>query len=245
MLVLLVTVEIEASLAVPRFTPRSSNRTGCRVGRQRGALAGPFPSVPLRTDRDRFRVNQLSSRATSPRFRSWCISHPLAFQMSPSLSPFAMWPALPTADSYGDSVTLGLAPVRPSRVPWVLNGSSATSASHSSPSMDSLPIAPPVGGGRPQTRTVCPQGTLRLRCGSSECAVAPLEIGIQAMQPSPYRAGLAGRHLQHLPVAPAFLACCFPLRLSPSGKPDGPETSLRVSPDCVRDSAPRSAAHVE
>src|SRR5262245_31374424 len=44
-------------------------------------------------------------------------------------------------------------------------------------------------------------------------------------------------------MTPASLACSFPLQLSPSGEPDGPETSLRVSPDCVRDSAPRSAAH--
>ena len=44
-------------------------------------------------------------------------------------------------------------------------------------------------------------------------------------------------------MSPAFLACSFPLRLSPSGQPDGPETSLRVSPGCARDSAPRSAAH--
>ena len=51
---------------------------------------------------------------------------PLAFEMSPSLSPFAAWPALPTADYYGDSVTLGLAPVRPSHVPLVLNVSSMT-----------------------------------------------------------------------------------------------------------------------
>jgi hypothetical protein len=51
---------------------------------------------------------------------------PLAFAMSSSLSPFAMWPALPASDYYGDSVTVGLAPVRSSRVPWVLNVSSAT-----------------------------------------------------------------------------------------------------------------------
>ena len=51
---------------------------------------------------------------------------PLAFQMSPGLSPFATWPALPTSDYYGDSVTVGLAPVRPSRVPLVLNVSSMT-----------------------------------------------------------------------------------------------------------------------
>jgi hypothetical protein len=44
-------------------------------------------------------------------------------------------------------------------------------------------------------------------------------------------------------MTPASLACSFPLRLSPLGQPDGPETSLRVSPDCIRDSAPHSAAH--
>ena len=51
---------------------------------------------------------------------------PLAFEMSPSLSPFAMWTALPSSDYYGDSVTMGLAPFSPSRVPWVLNVSSVT-----------------------------------------------------------------------------------------------------------------------
>ena len=51
---------------------------------------------------------------------------PLAFEMSPILSPFAMWPALPAPDYYEDSVALGLAPVRPSRVPLVLNVSSVT-----------------------------------------------------------------------------------------------------------------------
>jgi hypothetical protein len=104
---------------VPGFvSPYASAVTGNRLR--------PFPPAPLRTDRDRFRVNQLSSQATSTRFRSLCISHPLAFQMVPSLSPFAMWPALPAADYYEDSVTMGLAPVRPSRVPLMLNVSSAT-----------------------------------------------------------------------------------------------------------------------
>ena len=50
----------------------------------------------------------------------------LAFEMSPNLSPFAVWPALPTPDYYGDSVTLGLAPFRPSRVPSALNVLSVT-----------------------------------------------------------------------------------------------------------------------
>jgi hypothetical protein len=62
------------------------------------------------------------------------------------------------------------------------------------------------------------------------------------MQLSPYHTGLAGRHLQRLPESPASLACCCPLRLSPSGKPDDPRTFLRVPPDCVRDTTPRSAA---
>jgi hypothetical protein len=51
---------------------------------------------------------------------------PLPFQTSSSLSPFAMWPALPTSDYYGDSVAVGLASRRRSRVPLMLNVSSAT-----------------------------------------------------------------------------------------------------------------------
>src|SRR3954452_11472417 len=109
--------------------------------------------------------------------------------------------------------------------------------------MKSFFIAPPVGGGRSRKLNDPPLEALRYRRCSSECEGAPLAIGIQAMQLSPYRAGLAGRHLQRLPVAPASLACSFPLRLSLSGKPDDPGTFLRVPPDCVRDSTPRSAAH--
>jgi hypothetical protein len=81
------------------------------------------------------------------------------------------------------------------------------------------------------------------RRGSDECAVPPLEIEVQAIQLSPYRAGLAERHPTRLPMAPASPTCSCPLRLSPSGKSDDPEASLRTSPDCVRDSAPRPAAH--
>ena len=76
------------------------------------------------------------------------------------------------------------------------------------------------------------------------CSFHHWGLGFRQYSFSPYHAGLAGRHRKRLRLTPAFLACSFPLRLSPSGKPDGPETSLRVSPDCVRDSAPRSAAHV-
>ena len=51
---------------------------------------------------------------------------PFPFKTPPSLSPFALWRAFPTSDYYGDSVTMGLAPGRPSRIPVVLNVSSAT-----------------------------------------------------------------------------------------------------------------------
>src|SRR5262249_39384690 len=88
-----------------------------------------------------------------------------------------------------------------------------------------------------------PPMALRWRRCSSECDVAPLGIGIRAIQLSPYHAGLAGRHLQRLPVSPAFPTCSFPLQLSPSGQSDDPGASLRAPPDCVRDSPPRSAAH--
>jgi hypothetical protein len=77
------------------------------------------------------------------------------------LSPFAMWWASPISDYYGDSVTMGLAPVRPSHVPLVLNVSSVTEAPHSSPSMKSFFIAPPVGGGRSRKLNDPPLEALR------------------------------------------------------------------------------------
>ena len=54
------------------------------------------------------------------------ISRTWTFWLSDHLSPFALWTALPSADYYEDSVAVGLAPGRPSRVPGVLNVSSAT-----------------------------------------------------------------------------------------------------------------------
>src|SRR5262245_34253686 len=171
------------------------------------------------------------------------ITRTSTFWSSGHLSPFAMWTALPSADYYGDSVAIGLASRRRSRVPLVLNVSSVTEAPHSSPSMASLAIAWPVGGGSPQNANGLPLVALRCRRCSRGCAFPPLGIGVQAMQLSPYHAGLAGRHCRRLRVTPASRACSFPVRLSPSGEPDDPGTSLRVPPDCVRDSAPRPAAH--
>jgi hypothetical protein len=37
------------------------------------------------------------------------------------LSPFALWPAFPTSDYYGDSVPMRLAPVRESHVPHAVD----------------------------------------------------------------------------------------------------------------------------
>jgi hypothetical protein len=198
----------------------SLRRTGC-------VLFHPPPSELIGTVSGQSALQW----TTSTRFRSSCISHPLAFQMSPSLSPFALWPALPTSDYYGDSVTMGLAPVRPSRVPFGVERIECDLGAPLIPLNEVVlhrlasrrwPPAKPNGW---------PLVALRSRRCSSGCAVAPLGIGIQAMQLSPYHTGLAGRHLQRLPESPASLACCCPLRLSPSGEPDDPGTFLRVPPD--------------
>ena len=91
--------------------------------------------------------------------------------------------------------------------------------------MASLAIALPVGGGRPRKSIDPPLAALPCRRRRRECEVPPLGIGVQAIQLSPYHAGLAGRHLWRLPVTPAFPACCCHLGLSPSGKPMAQEQS--------------------
>ena len=59
----------------------------------------------------------VSAFRISRTWTSWSSDH---------LSPFAMWTALPSSDYYGDSVAVGLASRRRSRVPLVLNVSSVT-----------------------------------------------------------------------------------------------------------------------
>lgn len=54
------------------------------------------------------------------------ISRTSPFWSSDHLSPFAVYAALPRSDYYEDSVTIGLASLRRSRVPLRLNVSSAT-----------------------------------------------------------------------------------------------------------------------
>ena len=72
-----------------------------------------------------------------------------------------------------------------------------------------------------------------------------LEIGIQAIQLSPYHAGPATRRLQRLSTAVASMACCGPLHLSDPGKPSDPGTSLRVPPGSAGDTARRLMAHCQ
>jgi hypothetical protein len=83
--------------------------------------------------------------------------------------------------------------------------------------MKSFFIAHHTKGTRRKTERRARDGTAPRR-GSGECAVPPLEIGVQAVSLSPYHTGLAGPHRTRLPMPPAFLTCSCPLRLSPSGK---------------------------
>src|SRR5206468_4822516 len=75
------------------------------------------------------------------------------------------------------------------------------------------------------------------------CALSPLEIGLQAIQPWPYRAGLAARRPGRLQTATASLACSCPLAVSRPGRPGDPGTFLRVPPNCIGDTTKRLTAH--
>src|SRR5262249_47739598 len=72
------------------------------------------------------------------------------------LPPLAMWPALPTADYHGDSVTVGLAPFgHPAfRVPLVLNVSSANHREGRPAAQDAVRHDPPGAGHRDAQRPV-------------------------------------------------------------------------------------------
>ncbi len=57
-----------------------------------------------------------------------------------------------------------------------------------------------------------------------------LEIRLQAIQPSPYHAGLPTHRPIHLGTAIGFLACYGPLHLPDPGKPSDPGTYLQSLP---------------
>jgi len=139
-------------------------------------------------------------------------------------------------------VTLELALRRPSRVPVVLNVL-ARRRCPIHPLQYAHCTSPIMRRVRTAKRYRHAHDGAAARRGRGACEVPPLEIGVQAMQLSPYRAGLAGPHHTRLPMSPASPTCSCPLWLSPSGESDDPEASLRTSLDCVKDSAPRPAAH--
>jgi hypothetical protein len=135
-----------------------------------------------------------------------------ALGSSGHLSPFALWTAFPPSDYYGASVALGRASARRSRVPWMLNVSSATQAPHSPPCMESFAIAPPGGGGGPRNLDGPPLG----RCGAGAVAA-----GVRL-----HHWGLGFRSCSFRPTARALrdgtfgAFGCLPLRghaLVPSG----------------------------
>src|SRR5215475_14857772 len=63
------------------------------------------------------------------------------------------------------------------------------------------------------------------RRAPDECAVPPLDIGIRAIQLSPYRAGVAGPCHTRLLTSPAFQPCCCSLALSGLGEAVASESS--------------------
>ena len=151
--------------------------------------------------------------------------------------PFALWTAFPPAeagrhagDYYEGSVAIGLASRRRSRVCAFLT----------SRARRRRPVRP-LDQGRsltPTGRSVPPTScsrripvASRLRCCNRGVCQSPLGVGVQAIQLSPYRAGLAKLSLQHLPTASASTACSCPSWLSPPGQPltqgsDAPDTLL-------------------
>src|SRR5215468_9190083 len=60
---------------------------------------------------------------------------------------------------------------------------------------------------------------------TNECEVPPLDIGIQAIQLSPYRSGVAGPPHTRLLRSPAFQPCACPLALSGPGQAVASESS--------------------
>jgi len=53
---------------------------------------------------------------------------------------------------------------------------------------------------------------------TDECELPPLDIGVRAMQLSPYRTGVAGPYHTRLLLRPAFRPCSCPLALSGPGQ---------------------------
>jgi len=112
---------------------------------------------------------------------------------------------------------MGLAPGRPSRVPVVLHVR-ARRRCPIHPLQCARCTSPIMRRVRTAKLYQHAHDGAAFRRGRGECEVPPLEIGVWAIQLSPYRTGLAGRHGTRLPVSPAFPTCSCPLQLSLSGQ---------------------------
>ena len=128
------------------------------------------------------------------------------------LPPFALQWVLPISNYYDGSVTLGLAPRRPSRVPVVLH----VLARRRCP-IHPLQCARCTSPIMRRVRTAkvyrhAHDGAAARR-GRDECEVPPLEIGVRAMPLSPYRTGLAGRHGTRLGFVANFAQKVIPGQL--------------------------------
>src|SRR5215471_8355324 len=89
---------------------------------------------------------------------------------------------------------------------------------------------------------------------TNECEVPPLDIGVQAIQLSPYRSGVAGPPHTRLLLSPAFRPCACPLALSGPGQAVASESSAlnsgllwRQFTPCVtwRTLSPHTAQHFQ
>jgi hypothetical protein len=187
--------------------------------------------APLQTARESFDLTQLSRG----RLRAPLDSCPLLLRRSASRVPHRSWTsdhlchfplgtALPCAllgrDSHeysSHSVIVGLASLRPSRVPSRRNVLDRRRlpmhplqcprwASAITPGVPSANVAPMAREG------------VGLRGAANECAVPPREIGMHTIQSSPYRSGVAGPQHTPLLLFPAFPTCSCPLALSGLGQ---------------------------
>ena len=109
--------------------------------------------------------------------------------------------------------------------------------------MASPAIASPVGGGGPRKSIGPSLAALPRDVVATSVSFRRWGLGFRQSSFRLIKRALRGDASGVFGRSPASRACCCSLRLSPSGKPDGPGTSLRVPPGCARDSAPRPAAH--
>ena len=145
------------------------------------------------------------------------------------LPPFAAYQAFPGSDYYGGSVAIGLASRRQSKCSPIANVIArlrrlvrSLEWGHSPPSAcREFPATPSQWPVNRQLRVI---GVI-----SEGRRLSSLRTEVQAIQLSPYRAGLAEHRPKHPRPASAFPTCYCPLWLSPPSKWADPEVSSRAS----------------